>query len=145
MSDEVRKNKNFQKNCQIIWFFVVIFWYTDSWLSGDCQAIVWMVCWWKELSDVRNYQMIGIVSWKKCQLWVCNSDYRNSMRWQNPENRSIGITTFTYWADVWHQICPTGASTLPHLRKHLASLGQASCPFVVNLLVNELAGVVIFQ
>ena len=67
------------------------------------------------------------------------------MRWQTPENRNMGVTTLAYWADALQQICPTGASSVPHLRKHLASLGQASCPFVVNLLVNELAGVVIFQ
>ena len=33
-----------KKNCQIVWFFVVIFWLTGSWLLFDCQAIVWMVC-----------------------------------------------------------------------------------------------------
>ena len=27
-----------------------------------------------------------------------NSDDKNGMRWQNPENRDMGITTSTYWA-----------------------------------------------
>ena len=36
----------------------------------------------KELSDERN------------------SDDRNCMRWQNPENRNMGVATLTYWADV---------------------------------------------
>ena len=42
------------------------------------------------------------------------------MRWQNSENRDMGITTSTYWADVRQQICPTGASTLPMMGKHVA-------------------------
>ena len=42
------------------------------------------------------------------------------MRWQNPENRNMGVTTLAYWADALQQICPTGASTLPHLGKHVA-------------------------
>ena len=37
------------------------------------------------------------------------------MRWQNPENRNMGVTTLAYWADDLQQICPTGASTLPIL------------------------------
>ena len=51
------------------------------------------------------------------------------MRWQNSENRDMGITTSTYWADVRQQICPTGASTLPMMGKHVTPLGQAACPF----------------
>ena len=50
--------------------FCIIFWQTDSCLSGDCQPIVWMVCWLKELSSVRNRQKWGIVRWKECRLWV---------------------------------------------------------------------------
>ena len=49
------KNKNFRKNCQTIWFLVVTFWQTDSWLPGDCQRIVWMVCWWKGRYFLRLY------------------------------------------------------------------------------------------
>ena len=51
------------------------------------------------------------------------------MRWQNPENRNMGVTTLAYWADALQQICPTGASTLPMMGKHVAPLGQAACPF----------------
>ena len=50
------------------------------------------------------------------------------MRWQNPENRNMGVTTLAYWADALQQICPTGASTLPMMGKHVAPLGQARCP-----------------
>ena len=63
-----------------------------------------MVCWRKELSDVRN-----------------------CMCWQNRENRNMGITTWTYWADIWQQICPTGASTLPNMGTLLAPVGQICC------------------
>ena len=31
---------------------------------------------------------------------VRNSDDRNCMRWQNPENRNMGVTTLAYWASV---------------------------------------------
>ena len=48
-------------------------------LSANCLDDF---CWRKELSDVRN------------------SDDGNWMRWQNPENRNMGVTTLTYWADV---------------------------------------------
>ncbi len=51
------------------------------------------------------------------------------MRWQNPEIRDMGVTTLAYWADVRLQICPTGASTLPMMGKHVTPLGQAACPF----------------
>ena len=49
------KNKNFRKNCQTIWFLAVTFWQTDSWPPGDCQPIVWMVCWWKGRYFLRLY------------------------------------------------------------------------------------------
>lgn len=60
---------------------------------------------------------------------VRNSDDRNCMRWQNPENRNMGVTTLAYWADALQQICPTGASTLPMMGKHVTTLGQAAFPF----------------
>ena len=50
------------------------------------------------------------------------------MRWQNPEIRDMGVTTLAYWADVRLQICPTGASTLPMMGKHVAQQGQARYP-----------------
>ena len=39
------------------------------------------------------------------------------MRWQNPENRNMGVITLAYWADALQQICPTGASTVPNLEQ----------------------------
>ena len=30
----------------------------------------------------------------------------------------------------WHETCPLGASSVPHLSKHRSPLGQASCPFL---------------
>ena len=69
-----------------------------------------MVCWWWWLSDERN------------------SEDRNWMRLQNPENRNMGVTTWTYWAFVWQQFCPSGASTLPMMGKQRAPVGQAACP-----------------
>ena len=107
------KNKNFQKNCQTIWFFAVTLWQANSWLSSDCQAIVWMVGWRKELSGVRN------------------SDDRNCQRWQNHENRNMGIKTLTYWTDVWLQFCPTGASCVPRMGKQRSPVGQAPCPSTI--------------
>ena len=41
---ELTKNWKNEKNCQIVWFFVVIFWHPASWLLSNCQPIVWMVC-----------------------------------------------------------------------------------------------------
>ena len=55
------------------------------------------------------------------------------MRWQNPEIRDMGVTTLAYWADVRLQICPTGASTLPMMGKHVTHVGQASCPILAQI------------
>ena len=114
------KNKNFRKNCQTIWFLVVTFWQTDSWLPGDCQPIVWMVWLMKGIviSDERN-----------CQLRVIQSaGIACASRIQ--KNRNMGITTLTYWSDVWQQFCPSGASSVPLMRKQRTPVGQASCPFL---------------
>ena len=61
------------------------------------------------------------------------------MRWQNPENRNMGVTTLAYWADALQQICPTGASTLPQVGTVLTQHGQACCPFpeVFVILAND--------
>ena len=55
------------------------------------------------------------------------------MRWQNPENRNMGVTTLAYWADALQQICPTGASTLPMMGKHVTHVGQAACPILAQI------------
>ena len=55
------------------------------------------------------------------------------MCWLNPENRNMGVTTLAYWADIRLQICPTGASTLPMMGKHVAPVGQASCPILTQI------------
>ena len=34
----------------------------------------------------------------------------------------------TYWADVWLQLCPSGASSVPRMGKQLTPLGQHQCP-----------------
>ena len=122
---------NMSKSCQYRWFLVKsrIAKKLSDHLVFRCNALtnrqltVWRLsancldgfCWRKELSDVRN------------------SDDGNWMRWQNPENRNMGVTTLTYWADVWQQICPTGASTLPMMGKHVAPLGQAACPILTQI------------
>ena len=121
------KNKNFRKNCQTIWFLVVTFWQTDSWPPGDCQPIVWMVCSWKGRYFLRLYTIASRI---RLQL----SDVRNCMRWQNSGNRNMGITTLTYWASAWLQLCPSGVSSVPMMGKHLAPVGQAACPSWAELM-----------
>ena len=67
------------------------------------------------------------------------------MRWQNPENRNMGVTTLAYWADALQQICPTGASTLPMMGKHVAPVGQAACPILTQIGRQGLLGFWIFR
>ena len=116
---KLTKNQKNRQNCQIVWFFDVVLWYTGSWLSDNCQAIVWMVCRWEEVSDGRN------------------SDGRNCMCWQNPENRNMDITTLTYWAAVWCIFCPSGASSVPKWGKHVTQHGQARCPSWADFVLSD--------
>ena len=108
------------KNCQIIWFFchntLTNRQLTVTRLSANCldgwlmKGIV--------ISDERN-----------CQLWVIQSaGIACASRIQ--KNRNMGITTLTYWSDVWQQFCPSGASSVPLMRKQRTPVGQASCPFL---------------
>ena len=54
------------------------------------------------------------------------------MRWQNPENRNMGVITLAYWADALQQFCPTGASTVPMMGKHVTPLGHVCCTDVAH-------------
>ena len=45
----------------------------------------------------------------------------------------MGVTTLAYWADALQQICPSGASTLPMMGKHVAPVGQAACPILTQI------------
>ena len=110
------KPRIFKKTVRPSGFFAVIFWQTGSWLSGNCLVFVRQLSGW--FADERN------------------SDDRNRMRWQNHGNRDMGGTTSTYWADVWQQICPTGASSVPTWGKHVAPVGQAACPILLELSVH---------
>ncbi|KIP56161.1 hypothetical protein ST42_06375 [Prevotella pectinovora] len=37
------------------------------------------------------------------------------------------------WAGIGNQICPTGASTVPMMGKHVAPGGQAPCPILIQI------------
>ena len=67
------KNKNFRKNCQTIWFLVVTFWQTDSWPPGDCQPIVWMVCWWKGRYFLRLYTIASRIRLRTVYIGIADT------------------------------------------------------------------------
>ena len=81
----------------------------DDFQPSEWFETVWMVL-----------KLSGIIWWKKLHV--------SAESWK----QEYGITTLTYWADVWHRFCPTGASTLPMMGKHRAPVGQAACPFNPN-------------
>ena len=101
--------REFLKNCQIVWFFVVIFWQSDSWLPGNCQPIVWMVCWWKE-----NCQMKRIIRWKEFrrqELYALAKSWKQEYGCYNISLLGRRLT-----------------ANLPNRGKHVAHDGQARCP-----------------
>ena len=68
---------------------------------------------------------------------------RGSIRWQelhvleNSENRSMDITTLTYWAAVWRLFCPSGASSVPKWGKHVTQHGQARFPSRADFVLSD--------
>ena len=102
------KCKN-EKNCQIVWFFVVIFWQSNSWLLGNCQPIVWMVCRWKE-----NCQMKRIIRWK---------EFRRQEMYALAESWNQGYGCYNISLLGRHL-----TANLPNRGKHVAHDGQARYP-----------------
>ena len=114
---KLTKNQEFLKNCQIIWFLVVMFWWTDSWLLGDCQATVWMVCWWKE-----NCQMREIIKWKESKRQELRALAESRKQKYGCYNINILGRCLT--------------ANLPNRGKHRAHDGQARCPTWASTVPN---------
>ena len=103
---ELTKNWKNEKNCQIVWFFVVIFWHPASWLLSNCQPIVWMVC----LCQMWGIHTTGIVCVGRIQgkgIGVL-------------QNEDIGHVSASNSAQQGQAPCPSWVSTLPHMGKHAA-------------------------
>ena len=128
------KNKNFRKNCQTIWFLVVTFWQTDSWPPGDCQPIVWMVCWWKGRYFLRLYTIASRIRLRtvytgiadtltivRCKELYALAEFREQ-EYGYYDINLLGICLTTIMpirgkqrAHDGQAPCPSWASSVPHL------------------------------
>ena len=95
-------------------------------LSANCLDGLLMK---RELSDEKNCQMKRIIRWKEFRR---QEMYALAESWK----QEYGYYNINFWAFVWQQICPTGASTLPMMGKHVTPVGQARCPSGVSTLPN---------
>ena len=132
------------KNCTYRWFLVKT---RIAQKLSDCLVFRCSLLINRQLPVLRlsancldGLLMKRIVRWKKlpdewiCQMWGIQTVGIVVMHWQNLENRNMVITKLTFWAFVWQQFCPTGASTLPMMGKHVTPVGQAACPIPKLLL-----------
>ena len=51
------------------------------------------------------------------------------VRWQELH----ALAGLRKWAGIGNQICPTGASSVPMMGKHVAPVGQAACPILIQI------------
>ena len=125
------KNKNFRKNCQTIWFLVVTFWQTDSWPPGDCQPIVWMVCWWKGRYFLRLYTIASRIRLRTVYTGIADTltIVRCKELYALAEFRE---QEYGYYDINLLGICLT--TIMPIRGKQRAHDGQAPCPSWAELM-----------
>ena len=126
---KLTKNREFLKNCQIVWFFVVIYWQSDRWLSCNCQPIVWMVCWWK---GIKTWAMFFLAAYTSIADALTNCQMKRIIRWKEFRRQELYAL-----AESWKQeygCCNINllgrrlTANLPIRGKHRAHDGQARCP-----------------
>ena len=110
------KNQEFPKNCQIIWFFDVTFWQTDSWPSANCQPIVWMVLLPKGI--IRRQELHELAESRKQEYGCYNINLLGRRLTANLPNRGKHVT------HDGQARCPTWASSVPNFNPN-RSLGLA--------------------
>ena len=124
------KNKNFRKNCQTIWFLAVTFWQTDSWPPGDCQPIVWMVCWWKGRYFLRLYTIASRIRLRTVYTGI--ADTLTIVRCKEFRRHELHALAESWKLEYGcYNINLLGirlTAILPIRGKHIAHDGQAPCP-----------------
>ena len=134
-------NQNFVQNCQIVWFYLIIHWHTDKYRPDNCfQLSGWFASTKFFHFSLKSYQVILLPSLNSIVMdknrlfyplqhnyWIKSSILPLSKsKDTNHQATIIGKDNKT-WENGQHA-CPSGASSVLNMGKHLAPSGHGWCP-----------------
>ena len=141
ISSKNRKKQNFVQNCQIVWFYLITHWHTDKYRPDDCfQLSGWFASTKFFHFSLKSHQVILLPSLNSIVVdknrlfyplqhnyWIKSSILPLSKsKDTNHQATIIGKDNKT-WENGQHA-CPSGASSVLNMGKHLAPSGHGWCP-----------------